>query len=382
MGGKSNGVTVRDSSIRLSFTFEGKREFKTLMLNGEPMLPTPANIKYAHRVAIEIKEKIRHQTFSMVEYFPASGNSGALTVGKQMDTWLATQRIEQSTRAGYVAAINFWKIGKLEDKPVRALKHSDILTALATRPDLAGKTLNNYICVLREALELAKKDHLITENPAVEVPRAKHQKEPPDPFTREELEKISTDFQDKHPGQVANYVEFWFWTGMRTSELAGLNWSSVDLASGTVRVSEAMVRGVRKDNTKTNVSRDVKLNSRALAALQRQRQHTQMAGNEVFQDPRYGTPWSDERAFRRSYWTPVLKRLGIRYRRPYNMRHTCATTMLMAGMNHSFCAGQLGHSVDIFQRTYTTWIKGQQDDQEMDRWEAAMATQKAKQTAT
>ena len=171
MGGKSNGVTVRDSSIRLSFTFEGKREFKTLMLNDEPMPPTQANIKYAHRVATEIKEKIRHQTFSLVEYFPASGNSGALTVGKQMDTWLATQRIEQSTRAGYVAAINFWKIAKLEDKPVRALKHSDILAALATRPDLTGKTLNNYISVLREALELAKKDRLITENPAAEVPR-------------------------------------------------------------------------------------------------------------------------------------------------------------------------------------------------------------------
>ena len=48
-----------------------------------------------------------------------------------------------------------------------------------------------------------------------------------------------------------------------------------------------------------------------------------------------------------------------------------------------FCVkGQMGRSVDIFQRTYTTWITGQQDDQEMDRWEAAMATQKAKQTAT
>ena len=77
-----------------------------------------------------------------------------------------------------------------------------------------------------------------------------------------------------------------------------------------------------------------------------------MAGEEVFQDPRYGTPWADERAFRRSYWTPTLKRLGIRYRRPYNMRHTYATTMLMASMTPAFCARQLGHSVDIFLRTY------------------------------
>ncbi len=110
------------------------------------------------------------------------------------------------------------------------------------------------------------------------------------------------------------------WTGMRTSEIAGLTWDNVDLTSGTVLVKEAMVRGVRKNNTKTNLVRTIKLNSRAVGALQRQRQHTQMVGGEVFQDPRYA--WSDERALKRSYWTPVLKLLGIRYRRPYNMRHT------------------------------------------------------------
>lgn len=377
MGGKNNGVTVRERSIRLSFTYEGQREFQTLMLNGEPMLPTPANIKYAHRLATTIKDKIRHENFSMLEFFPASGHGGTHTVGTQLDSWLKAQRIEQSTRSGYQAAINFWKIAKLGDKPLHGLKHSHILQALATRPDLTGKTINNYVSVLREAMAMAKLDKILNENPVAEIPRAKHQKEPPDPFTRDELEAITAEFHDKYPGQVANLVEFWFWTGMRTSEIVGLNWNNVDLASGTVLVAESMVRGVRKSNTKTNVARLVKLNSRALAALQRQRQHTQMVGNEVFQDPRYFQPWIDERAFRRSYWTPLLKRLGIRYRRPYNMRHTCATTMLMAGMNHSFCAGQLGHSVDIFQRTYSKWIDGEQNDREMDRWEAAMGSVKA-----
>ncbi len=43
--------------------------------------------------------------------------------------------------------------------------------------------------------------------------------------------------------------------------------------------------------------------------------------------------------------------------------------MLMAGMNHSFCAKQLGHSVDQFQRAHTKWIEGEQNDREMDRLE-------------
>lgn len=92
----------------------------------------------------------------------------------------------------------------------------------------------------------------------------------------------------------------------------------------------------------------------------------------MFTDPRYGTPWNEERAFRRSFWTPTLKLLGIRYRRPYQMRHTYATAMLMAGMAPAFCARQMGHSVEQFLRTYAKWIDGQRDDLEMGRLETIL----------
>jgi integrase len=35
---------------------------------------------------------------------------------------------------------------------LRTLKHSHVLTAIADRPDLSGKTINNYVSVLRDAL--------------------------------------------------------------------------------------------------------------------------------------------------------------------------------------------------------------------------------------
>ena len=35
------------------------------MLNTEPMAPTQANIKFAHRLASEIREKIKYGTFSV-----------------------------------------------------------------------------------------------------------------------------------------------------------------------------------------------------------------------------------------------------------------------------------------------------------------------------
>lgn len=380
MGRKGDGVEIHGSAIRLSFTFDGRRRRELLMLNGQSMAPTAANMKYAHRVAQEIRERIRHGTFSMAEYFSASGTGGMLTVKGWLDTWLDTQSVENSTKAGYESAANFWGTA-IADKDkrttvgslgLRALKPSHLLTAIAQRPDLTGKTVNNYVSVMRQALDLAVADKIIKENPAHEVPRAKHQKPPPDPFTRDEAEVIIADMAKHYPEQVYNMVEAWFFSGPRTSEVFGQRWTNVDLFSAKLAVVEAVVRGEQKDSTKTNVARDVLLNSRALAAINRQAKHTRMAGEHLWHDPRYGTPWTEERAFRRSYWTPCLKRLGIRYRRPYNMRHTYATMMLMAGMTPAFCARQLGHSIEMFLRTYAKWLDGSQNDLEMARFEATL----------
>jgi integrase len=268
--------------------------------------------------------------------------------------------------------VRFWQ-STIGERPLRMLKTGDVLAAIATKPNLSGKTVNNYTSVLREALQLAVIDALMHANPMDHVAKAKWQKLPIDPFTRDEAEAIIQDAAKHHPGQIANLIEWWMWSGVRTSEMAGLHWSSVDLATGHMRIAEAMVRGVEKQSTKTNKARDVRLNSRALAAITRQKAHTVLAGEHVWTDPRYGTSWSDERAFRRSYWTPILKRLGIRYRRPYNMRHTYATTMLMAGMAPAYCAGQLGHSVEIFLSTYATWLPGAGDVAEMGKLERAMS---------
>ena len=278
--------------------------------------------------------------------------------------WLAGRWLAGRDRKG----------SRLGDRPLRLLKHSDVLTALASLPDLTGKIVNNFVSVLRKAMELAVEDRTIATNPVSAVSRAKYQKPPPDPFSREETEAIIVDMTVHYPAPIANYIEFKFFSGLRTSESFGLHWRHVDLAGKHFLVHRAIVRGVEKSNTKTNTARHVALNSRSLAALQRQRKHTQMREAHVFLDPRYDEPWYEERAFRRSYWEPTLQRLGMRYRQPYNTRHTYATMMLMAGMRPAFCAKQLGHSVDMFLRTYAKWIDGEHNALEMNRLEEALAS--------
>ena len=134
------------------------------MLAGKSLPPTTANVKQARRVAAEIREKVRHDIFSMAEFFPASCEAGSVAVCMQLDDWLAAQRIEASTKAGYESAVEFWR-ESIGAKPLRALRHPQVLTARNARPELTGKTINIYMAVLRQALDLAKRDNLIGSNP-------------------------------------------------------------------------------------------------------------------------------------------------------------------------------------------------------------------------
>ena len=44
----------------------------------------------------------------------------------------------------------------------------------------------------------------------------------------------------------------------------------------------------------------------------------------------------------------------------------------MAGIQPAFCAGQMGHSVEVFLSTYAKWIPGAGDAAEMGKLEAIL----------
>lgn len=385
MGRGGEGVEVREGSIRITFTWQGKARKETVKTNGEPIPPTPRNVAYASRLAAEIRDKIRHGAFNYFDYFPASthANTGqAGTVADQLDLWIGLQTDkESSTLKGYRVATEWWK-ARIGGKGITALVHSDILTALATEPAWTGKTRNNKVSVLRQALTLAMRDGKLHSNPLDGLEAAKHQKPAPDPFTRAEADLIIEHLAKRRGPQIALYFETKFYTGMRTSESLALRWDSIDWHRGQAQVQEAIVLGEHKTRTKTNQVRTVQLNSRALAALKAQKAHTLLhPSGWVFLDPNTSARWVDDWTPREMYWRPALRLLGMRYRSPYQTRHTYATMMLMAGMAPAFCARQLGHSVEQFLRTYSKWIDGAQSQVEMAKLETVFGENARENTA-
>ena len=60
MSRSGNGVEVRNTSIRLAFTSQRRVACRETIYKGrEPLAPTPPNVRYAHRVAEEIRRQLR-----------------------------------------------------------------------------------------------------------------------------------------------------------------------------------------------------------------------------------------------------------------------------------------------------------------------------------
>lgn len=82
----------------------------------------------------------------------------------------------------------------------------------------------------------------------------------------------------------------------------------------------------------------------------------------LFYDPETGQPWPDDAPIRRA-WTAILKRAGVRYRCPYQTRHTYASMMLSAGEDPTYIASQLGHrDWAMIRKVYARWIPGVRSD--------------------
>lgn len=354
------GVEVRENTIRLRFTWQQRRYTPNLHLK-----PTPPNIKAAERLAARIKQEIDRGVFDYAAHFPdgpgAKVASPNMTFGVLADLWLETVVAEESTRQLYGKQLKAtWKPA-LGDKPIAAIRYSDIAKVISARAKVvSAKTINNDMTPLRHVFAMARKDRLITEDVTLEFTSLGHQTQPPDPFKVDEVEKILGHLRAKSHEAVWAYYEFAFQTGLRPSEQIALRWGKIDWDAMTARIDAARTVNTEK-GTKTNKVRYVDLTPRAIAALKAMKPHTFMKGADapIFFNPNTGRPWTSDRSQREHFFHPALKALGLRSRDAYQTRHTYATTALMAGVNPAYISRQLGHAnTGMLFKVYGRWIDG------------------------
>jgi integrase len=363
VGRDGRGVKgASESSIEITFQYRGVRCRERLALK-----PTPANLKRAEQHRAAVLHAIEEGTFDYAATFPKSKNAAKFAAhpGDVLETetyltnWLARQQkhLKASTYDTYRKITNGRLIPWFGSMALSAIRKRDVREKLDAL-DVSNKTMGNIQSVLRAALADAVDDELIETNPLAgwsytrnEAPRG----DEIDPFSKEEQALIL----DALTGQGRNLVQFAFWTGLRTSELVGLDWSDIDLVRGVVVVSKAMTQHADAAEVPKTASgrREVKLLALAMSALLDQKQYTYLKGAEVFQNPQSGERWTGDQPIRKTLWQWALKKAGVRYRYPYQTRHTYASMMLSAGEHPMWVAKQMGHADwTMIARRYGKWM--------------------------
>lgn len=363
---KYPGISAASATtIEISFYYQGQKCRERIKLQ-----PTPANLKRAanHRAAILLA--IENGTFDYSVTFPNSKNAHKFTPSRHtvktyLTEWLENKEptIKASTINDYRKTINNIIIPAFGAMPLTALSRADVRT-LAVGMDCSNKRLANILSPLRAALQDAYLDDLIPSNPLYGWTYKRN--EPPkqtshvDPFTAEEQAAII----GAATGQIRNQCIVFFWTGMRTSELIALEWPDIDWKRKKIRINKAITQASKtEETTKTATGRrEIDMLQNVEKALIDQKQYTLLHSKKVFHNPATMEPWTGDQQIRKGFWIPLLKKAGVRYRNPYQTRHTFASMMLSAGENIAWVSSQMGHSnIMITARTYARWINTNED---------------------
>lgn len=380
MGRDGSGVEPREKSIRVNFTLNGKWQRVRLALP-----PTTVNLRYAEKLVDRVRKAVARGTFDWAEFFPdapqAKKAKPAHTFKQWCDLWLDTKgRLAKNTLSQYRNALEVWQGLLGPESAMESLSHAVVAAKVGKTPWKSAKLLNNYLIPLRGVFALAGRE-LDIGDPMEGIENSKHQAQPPDPLSPQEMEQVLAHMRQNFDIRVWAYFETAFTTGMRPEELIELRWGDVDWSAGTIRVQRARTSGEVKP-LKTYNARDVDLMARAVAALEAMKPWTmtgssdkidQELGRRIFESPVTGKAWHDERSQRDTFWRPALRACGIRWRRAYQTRHTYATNALAAGANPAYIARQMGHkNAKMLFSVYAKWIDGADRGREKAKIEAML----------
>lgn len=292
-----------------------------------------------------------------------------MSLDEYLDHWLSTSvkpRVRERTHKEYAATLRRHVREPLGSRRLGSLKPVDI-QGLYTALQAAGRTKSvRYVhTVLRDALNQAVKWQMLQMNPAdfVDLPRQERTK-----MRALSQDEVSRLLEAASGSKWCILFSFMLGTGLRPSEALGLQWPDIDLVRGAVSVRRTLARVNGRwlfEEPKTKSSRrtvplPLGLTAELSDHLSRQ---LELGFTDLVFCNRNGGP-SYERGIVQCAFKPALTAAGLPSEvRFYDLRHTHATLLLMAGVHPKVVAERLGHSnISITLDTYSHVLPNMQQE--------------------
>ena len=382
-------ISERSNKLVIEFRAEGIR------CREQTNLPaTSANRKRMDKLLKVIEAEVVLGTFDFCKYFPNSKRAtkfvelqqrkqtatnhfnapDAPTLKAFSELWFNEKAIEwrKSHKQSIEGILESHILPAFGHMKISVIKKQDILTfraALAkvqtrTKKTLSASRINHIMTPLRMLLNEAADRYEFTSPwkniKALKIPRTEV-----NPFSLNEVERLIKTA----PDDFKSYYTVRFFTGLRTGEIDGLHWDKVDLDKKQIYITQSLVKGDMTDAKTDGSNRTIKLTDRVVSALQQQMKITKHLGPFVF-CKKNGKPFNYQ-TISRVIWEPMLQRLKLKYRNPYQTRHTYATLLLAAGESPEWIAQQMGHTTTtMLFRVYSRYVPNltRQDGSAFDRY--------------
>ncbi len=291
--------------------------------------------------------------------------------------------IRPKTERYYRQMIESYVLPYMGNKRLRDLKPADVQGLLnhLRAHDLSDQTVRHVFSVLKNALGTAEKWRSIDRNPCalIDVPRVKEKRDG-QPLAVAQVRALLNAVAGH---RLALLYRIAVTLGLREGEILGLQWRDIDLDKATLTVARQAQsltgKGTQLVEPKSKTSVRVLPLPPSLAA---QLRTYRLAEQKAVLEAEHQT-WSEERLlFGTSNQTPLQVRNLMRHFKPacvkagillrdtgkkteegapiyasdlrfHDLRHTCASLLVEAGVGEAVIAAILGHSSGSVTRRYS-----------------------------
>ncbi len=350
-------IRPRGNLLFIDFRYRGVRCREQTKLKD-----TPANRKRLKALLERIEAEILLGAFDYGMYFPKSPRvanfkaheerieqiqSDTPTFSDFSDLWFSENEIgwKYSYQITLRSSLDKHVLPAFGKLPVSQITRASILAFRASlakipRKDgsigLSPARINTILVPLRLVLNEAA-DRFDFESPYKNIKMLKVPKTKVQPFTLDEVQKLLAHVRE----DFRPYFTVRFYTGMRTGEVHGLKWKYIDFDRREILVRESLVAGKMTDTKTESSARDIPMSQPVFDALKEQYKRTGEM-EWVFCNGE-GKNLQINNVSNR-VWKPLLRLLGMPYRRLYQTRHTAATLWLADGENVLWVSQVLGHA--------------------------------------